>query len=398
MSLDPAPGSRQRVLTFVTPKVGDILFYETKSDVNRAATPAYGTAHPDSTRFPNHKFVFARAAKEDGSVYHWFYAAERANQDDYNWEKGTTSLGGARFDTVTRTYVNLRSAYDDTTPVPAAAMPNVPAGVFTGYVFWDKEQKRIGDKELDSLFIVEQHVFIKRNAREKLEVDDTFGGNLVTIQTLITAGEFATTPRTNPEYWGIQSDGTKREYDQIDDNWYVELQRDLVPSDVADTGRTYDTTINFSWPGVLTGIGVDSWPLRDGGAEVYARPLFAAGKEAYSGPCKATITQRFYATAAAANDALSDPEVMRPERIDLSTPFFSISIPPTLHDEVSVSITPGTENPKYDYAGLNRNFDPTNPIDWPATVVASDEVRPFRGGYLRETVEVEQPSFPPPTP
>lgn len=161
MPLNPAP-SRQRVINFVSPKVADILFYETKTDDKRADTPAYGTAHPDTHRWPNHKFVFARPADEQGNIYHWFYAAARENQDEYNFEFGAMQIGSLRVDMVTRTYVTLRSSFTPNSPAIGATMPNTPADKFAGtWILYDIDQKRIGDKELDSVFVVQQHTYIQ---------------------------------------------------------------------------------------------------------------------------------------------------------------------------------------------------------------------------------------------
>ena len=55
---------RQHVLTFATPKVKDILFYENEK-VSRGEfgrygrkIPPYGTKHYDKTNSPNHELVF----------------------------------------------------------------------------------------------------------------------------------------------------------------------------------------------------------------------------------------------------------------------------------------------------------------------------------------------------
>ena len=89
---------RQKVLTFVSPKVADILFYETV-DAQRVGSvlPEYGTPHPDAVKWPNHKLVHA-SPDEGSQFYRYYYAADRASQDDYNYEK----QGGEE---VIRTYV-----------------------------------------------------------------------------------------------------------------------------------------------------------------------------------------------------------------------------------------------------------------------------------------------------
>ena len=90
MPKPPSPPPRkQRVLNFVSPKVADIIFYELRDGrlPQYKTTPAYGTAHPDKRKYPNHKLVFVTpaTASEDG-WQKWYYAASRESQDDYNFE------------------------------------------------------------------------------------------------------------------------------------------------------------------------------------------------------------------------------------------------------------------------------------------------------------------------
>ena len=82
----PAP-QRQVVLTFATPSVADILFYETV-DGQRIGTavPDYGTPHPDSRKWPNHKLVLIQNDDETGQMLRYYYAADRVAQEEHNWQ------------------------------------------------------------------------------------------------------------------------------------------------------------------------------------------------------------------------------------------------------------------------------------------------------------------------
>ncbi len=121
----PAP-QRQKVLTFVSPKVADILFYET-IDAQRVGSvlPEYGTPHPDTAKWPNHKLVFA-APDEGSQFYRYYYAADRVAQDEYNYEK----QGGEE---VTRTYVIPREDYPENLPPPEGGTPDTAYSNF-GFV------------------------------------------------------------------------------------------------------------------------------------------------------------------------------------------------------------------------------------------------------------------------
>lgn len=145
----PSP-KRQRVLSFVSPNVSDILFYETV-DAQRIKEniPAYGTSHPDTVNWPNHELVFVQQDDQEGQLYRYYYAANRASQDSYNYEIRDGSE-------LIRTYIIKRSDY------PSALTP--PAGgtldsVFTDYGFVGDTVKSIGDP-LSGIYIAVQRRFV----------------------------------------------------------------------------------------------------------------------------------------------------------------------------------------------------------------------------------------------
>jgi len=153
---------RQRSTILPTPLVGDVLFSERVVNQTRVI-PVYGTAHPNTARWPDHKFVYAREREEPEAqdVYDYFYAADRANQDQYNFSFTKADIGGTRFDAVARTYVIPRADFTPDTPAMGAAMPNVPVDLFPGsHVLAEKQQTRIGEQELDSLYVAERRVYV----------------------------------------------------------------------------------------------------------------------------------------------------------------------------------------------------------------------------------------------
>jgi len=397
---DPKPlPIRQRILSFLTPTTADFLIAESV-DITRTAIPEYGTAHPDTTNRPDHKFCYAMAADEQGLIDTFIYAKARSAQDAYNWEFTKCSISGQKFDAVKRTYVTLRSAFVTATPAMGAALANTPASMFASYgsyVLAERQQVRSGDKELDTIFVVDEQTYVKKVPFTEIGYDETFGGVLTTTQTLyystevvsgstgsLTAAALFADP-TNA-YWGLQSTGFEREGTQLSAEWYAITNRQVIPT-VMLTGRTYTTTKDYYWPGVLSSIRTDSWPLNAGGTEEYVTPIYS--KEAYRGPCKASVTEIW----SAAVPTITDPSVMMPLPIDLASPFFSINVGPTLHGSASITLTSGTDHPKYDYAGTLLSIAATTPTTWPAFIADPPEVTPYRGGYLKRTVTIYPPSY-----
>ena len=114
---------RQRVIDFATPKVADLVVVErvdrskNVGSADAADETAYGTAHPDTAKFPNFKLgLIKNGDDEQGQFQLWYYIKDRANQDDYNWEFSPAGAANPRFDTVVRTYIILRTDYDSLTP------------------------------------------------------------------------------------------------------------------------------------------------------------------------------------------------------------------------------------------------------------------------------------------
>lgn len=161
--LPQAPYRQDRRL-FPTPLTTDVLFSEVR-DCSRIDFPAYGTPHPNTAKWPNHKLIFIKTVDiERDGIFEFFYAADRENQDEYNFSYGNRSIVGAReFRVVLREYIIPRSEFDPLYPAFQAPMPNVPEGLFEDieYVFYDKTQKKIDQPELDSVYIAEVRTYIE---------------------------------------------------------------------------------------------------------------------------------------------------------------------------------------------------------------------------------------------
>lgn len=99
---------------YPTPSLADVLFYEVRDsllDSNTVATREYGvTPHPDATKFPHHRLVLIAPHDEAGSQ-RWWYAADRENQDDYNFSFSFPYSGFKEFPRITRDYVVPRKGY-----------------------------------------------------------------------------------------------------------------------------------------------------------------------------------------------------------------------------------------------------------------------------------------------
>jgi hypothetical protein len=276
-----------------------------------------------------------------------------------------------------------------------AAMPDVPAGKFTGtHVLAQRKQIPINDKILNGLYVIEQRVYVKKVPLYRLDYDEFFSKTNYTKQTLYHKGEavggstievLAIDP--DNAYWQLGSDGILRTLQQLSDNWYAVTEQQVVNTDSGGGSFSYDTSVNYSFPPVLQDIDFDLWERRSG-AKTYS-PRVKYSKGAYRGPCKAEVAVVWSASKPTATIVPSPPQ---PEPIAVSTPYFSLSVKETLHDVVNVSVSNGTEDEKYVYTAGTYTFQATNLIDWPNSLVVSSTVKKFRGGWLKETVTVYAPT------
>lgn len=161
----PAP-QRQKVLTFVSPKVADILFFETV-DAQRVGSvlPEYGTPHPDVVKWPNHKLVYA-TPDEGSQFYRYYYAAERLDQEEHNWQVSYPYAGLTNFPRYTCIFVVPRA--DFTPAAKGTAHPLDLGGAtpeenekFIGAKLVFEQQIDVGFAEIESLYIAVQQVYDK---------------------------------------------------------------------------------------------------------------------------------------------------------------------------------------------------------------------------------------------
>lgn len=402
----PIPASalapnRQKLLTFVSPNVADILFMEVVDAQRvRNGVPKYRTPHPDTDRWPDHELVLVKPADDQGQFYQYFYAAKREAQDDYNFQYGSASMGGRQFPVVERVYVIPREDFDPDAPRAGAPMPEGPDGKFTGknYILMDREQVDAGEP-ISSVYVVEKRTYVQKYVASTIGVDDLNGKPLLRRTYFFYADEVVTGDLTAAElfldptnaYWGIQSSGVQRTGQQISDEWFI-VDEDQVVSGTLSGGvvtiHDYFTTEDFAWPAVFGGVRSYTYELKGGGNETYIEPFFS--KEAYRGPCRAQV-QIYWSVS---EFAVVPPSIMQPLPIAVNTPFYNFSVGPCLHLSGFINAFVNASHPRYEsVVGNVAEWEATTPTDWPNSVVAVDEQKPYRGGWLRTKVTIYPPTY-----
>ena len=396
--------------------------------------PQYGTAHPDTEKFPTHKLCHVKQADPNGLFFQYYYAAERNHQDDYNFEFSQADLGGNKYDTVVRTYVTLRSDFSDTDSEYQAgdAMPD-PTNQFsaeniveyhdgagstsdeelvsTDYILMTRQQKRIGDQELDGLFVVEQRIYFRRIDIVTQKLDDTTDGVLKTVVKLVHRGEDFATPQGNREAgttgyeaeanWGLSTAGQNFETQQLSHDWWQVTIQDVIPQGLgSEYGgkviRDYDTWQNFTWPAVVDGLHFNTANRKDGASQTTVTVRMKEGKDGFSGPTKMTVKQVWKKTKFTSSDSIPDPTVFKTSSAVYRGVQYNVSVSNVLTQAITLIDFIGTEHPTYklgEYAFPKPWCRASDPTDWPSSAfTGAVSQKPFRGGYLLAVVSVHPPS------
>lgn len=295
MPIQVAP-YRQDKKSFVTPSVTDIVFYETR-DCARVDFPEYGTPHPNSKKWPNHKLVFITEdtdTNRDG-IFRFWYAADRDKQDLYNWK---FSAG----EELIRDYLIPRDKYFARTEAQAENIrPRIEDEFFSPEVGTPDERfPQLGfaddtvieaEQELRSVYIIVRRRYIEPISRE-IVYDDRLERNILITKRLIPASTGSAIP-TAPTL----SKGKSVEIRQGNIFHDVEITQEIV----LEGGESYPIELpelpayaDFRFPPKLESVGLvwaSAYAASDDALESYDEQFYFNWKilEARSGPYSARI-------------------------------------------------------------------------------------------------------------
>jgi len=145
---NPAP-SHHQVLTFLSPDIRDILFYELKDSrlpQHAQGQPAYGDKHFDKAKWPDHELVYITPDEEEG-MERWYYAVVPEEQDEHNFTQ-TFPFGGLPWASqITRAYFLKREGY-------TALSKGLPDSLYERAYLTEEVQQKVGIEQLDSLYVL----------------------------------------------------------------------------------------------------------------------------------------------------------------------------------------------------------------------------------------------------
>jgi hypothetical protein len=339
--------------------------------------PEFGAPHPNSSKYPNHRFGWAGDPLQNGSQP-LYYVADRQSQHLYNWETDNSS----EWPRVIQSFVILRDEFDvnsrDYAPPPPDAID------CSDYQITQVQQRRMDDQRFDSLFV--RVLVVRENIIEPLRgvTFDSETGILVTTEKQkVPAG----TPGS-----GISPDGTYSTIEPLNSAWSIRTTRKasgiVAGASGGTANRTYPIVVNYSWPAVLGGVRVFFPTLKSGGlGPAIVRPVW--WKDAYNGPCVAEVVETWTLTKPAATLG----QTMNPGDIEWNGLLFNFRASNILHSGMRFYETPGTNHSTYAYYYQEQYYGGTSPGSWPTYVTSQIDVRPYFGGWLKREIRVYNPHF-----
>lgn len=257
---------RYPVLTHVSPKAGDVLFYiVVDRKVAKNQVPEYGSKYAGKD-FPNHELVYIEPSDQEG-LEKWYYAADREDQAEYSWDISFPYHGltnAPRFDCV---FLLRRDGYEPLekgTAHPLDLGDSTPTehGRFVGSVLVYEQEVSTGNQRLDSLFIAVRRVYDRvPNITEQLvhNIERTFpyGGLRTnprfTRTLIIPRQDFTPKPKESPDivyenallFEEVQIDVQ----DQIIDSLYVIVKRGYDEVPTLAQQDTYNASYDYPYQG-----------------------------------------------------------------------------------------------------------------------------------------------------
>lgn len=399
----PAP-QVQPLLTHVSPNLADLVFFiSVDHRIPGNENVNYGDPYKgqNASRYPDHILVYVGPEEIDKEGARWskhYYAADRDNQDNYNWE-----LDG---DTLTRTYLIRRALYRQKAQGAGGLLPGeftyppgaTPDSVYTNYGFADDEVIR-SDTELDSLFVFIRRKFLIPTQTNVL-YDETIEHNVSIVRQLIAKS--ATTGDSSP---GIQ---VEREYGNFFHDWRVTstvLLGDGEAYPISMTSLIVDVPYRF--PQLMRGARmVAAWAIADSeeAAVSYDEAWYINWDliDPAIGPYEARV-RRFLTSNPNALRASYPIQkfVTKRETIGISRAWFhasnkgnstyaearQIEVPPSVHDNITIvngaSLSVGQSTNQLD---ATPNFSEVSGLS--SMIVGYESKQARYGLYIVEIVEI----------
>lgn len=391
MPISSSPHNMRADRSFPTPDLSDYLFSERISSEAPQANVdclAYGTPHPDTLKYPNHILVYVSNEEPDKTGKKFitlYYAADRQNQDTYNFVFQGFA-GGGKYKTITRNYLIRRDDWEANGSL-SGDLPDISPGDpdpqaatdarFENYVYFGDSMQTTGSQELDSVYVMVTRMFRIHCVLRGSEFDSDTGKTYEYSEAVFLQSASGSTISS---VLGSVQEGEHRTKQSINCDWMVVRQRVHLDTTFS---RTYYTYRSMYWPPVLDGYQIYPWADNTGSVVKYSVNYLWA-RSSYNGLTKMKVVETFVSNSS--DDALGD-EIMAPRAIRYNGFRVSLNIPACLHPTLDIS----ESDP--DNAGQTYTFHGTNYTNWPGSIEIERSYSPYKGGYIKRVVTAYKPTI-----
>jgi hypothetical protein len=223
--------------------------------------------------------------------------------------------------------------------------------------------------------------------------DEATGLLLPTRTTTIAASTVpAFSPSSPTVGTAIDAQGVSTEYRPQSRYLATKIESLQIPpktgSPLASRSREWWTTANYYWPPVLLYYDITTIEQRSG-AEEYR--VFVNLRDGVNGPSKAKITEIWHAENPYPGGTGILIEQMRPTGFQFQGARLRFNLPECLHGTIDQMEFIGNTDPVYVTQGYRLYVPATNFTEWPASIVADHDIRPWRGGFMERITTVYPP-------
>lgn len=259
--------------------------------------------------------------------------------------------------------------------------PSTPEGTD----IWESYIQDYDDKHLEQVVVT----VLEYNTLTDSVFDDVLGENHGVVKTLTQtkANDAGYTPATEAPV----ADGFFIEYEQVKCGWWIKTKETFNEG----AKMSLCGIANYYWPNVLIGLpefsnvtgftddeieGVIEYPIKT--------VTYHQIKDSYNGPCKALFQISF---VAAMPESCPVPTQIITDTIEYEGILLRYELRDCLHDEITITETINTNHPNLVDQTRSKTFAATALLDWPASVLADYDVKPYKGGFYVTSVTVYKP-------
>lgn len=198
---------------------------------------------------------------------------------------------------------------------------------------------------------------------------------------------------SNDSGYTVGTPGYFISYEQVKCGWWLKTK------EYFNTGvkMTLCGVANYYWPRVLLAvpevapvIGEVRGGPDDGEEYIIKTCINHIIKDSYNGPCKAVYSTAFLTGMP---NVCPIPTAILTDSIEYDGLFFDYRLVDCLHPTITFSESVGSFHPQYKASQVrSKTFPATSLLDWPASVFADYDVKPYKGGYHVTSVTIYPPS------